>query len=89
MWKNFNDGKWQEAIDVRDFVQNNYKPYEGDDSFLVDTTKKTQELWDKAEALIHEEIKKGIIDIETSVFSGINNFCDWSLCSLTRLHNVS
>ncbi|MCH4888415.1 formate C-acetyltransferase [Acidaminobacter sp. JC074] len=74
MWDKFNKGKWQEAIDVRDFIQVNYKPYDGDASFLEGKTEKTQVLWDEAEALIHEEIKKGIIDIETSCFSGINNF---------------
>lgn len=74
MWTNFNKGKWQETIDVSDFIQNNYRPYTGDDSFLKGKSEKTADLWDKAEALIHEEIKKGIIDIETKVFSGIDNF---------------
>lgn len=74
MWQNFKQGKWQDAIDVRDFIQANYQPYDGDASFLVGKTEKTRALWDKAESLIHEEIKKGIIDIETSCFSGIDNF---------------
>ncbi len=74
MWDKFKTGKWQEAIDVRDFIQLNYTPYEGDDNFLEGRSEKTQTLWNKAEVLIHEEIKKGIIDIETSTFSGINNF---------------
>lgn len=64
----------KDKIDVRDFIQKNYKPYTGDDSFLCGKTEKTKVIWDKAEALIEEEIEKGIIDIETTVFSGIANF---------------
>ena len=74
MWEKFNSGKWQENIDVRDFIQVNYKPYDGDASFLKEKTEKTATLWQQAESLIHEEIKKGIIDIETSCFAGIDNF---------------
>ncbi len=74
MWEEFKSGQWQETIDVKDFIQKNYSPYEGDESFLEDKTRKTAELWEKADALIKEEIRKGIIDIETAVFSGINNF---------------
>ncbi len=70
----FKAGKWQSAIDVRDFIQNNYLPYEGDESFLKGKSQKTEKVWDKAEALIKEEIEKGIIDIETTIFSGINNY---------------
>lgn len=64
----------KDKIDVRDFIQKNYKPYTGDDSFLCGKTEKTKVIWDKAEALIEEEIEKGIVDIETTVFSGIANF---------------
>ena len=74
MWEKFNSGKWQENINVRDFIQVNYKPYDGDASFLEEKTEKTATLWKQAESLIHEEIQKGIIDIETSCFSGIDNF---------------
>ncbi|MCG8531325.1 MAG: formate acetyltransferase, partial [Desulfovibrionales bacterium] len=74
MWKSFKSGQWQKTIDVRDFIQTNYTPYLGDESFLENKTQKTSDLWDRADALIKEEIRKGIIDIETSVFSGINNF---------------
>jgi len=70
----FKTGEWQNRIDVRDFIQVNYTPYEGDENFLTPITERTKDLWDKAEALIHEEIKKGIIDIDTTVFSGINKF---------------
>ncbi len=72
--KAFNGGKWTESIDVRDFIQSNYKPYEGDESFLAGKSQKTESVWNKAEKLIEKEIEEGIIGIETSVFSGINQF---------------
>lgn len=74
MWKNFKEGPWQEDINVRDFIQKNYTPYEGDHSFLQDKSENTKKLWDEAENLIYKEIKEGIIDIETNCFSGVNNF---------------
>lgn len=74
MKKDFIKGTWNEAIDVRDFIQKNYTPYEGDDSFLVGMSKKTETIWGKAKSLIEEEIEKGIIDIETKVFSAIDAF---------------
>lgn len=73
-WEGFRTGKWTEQIDVRDFIQKNYTVYEGDKSFLAAPTEKTKKIWDKAEALIIEEIKKGVMDVETNQFSGINNF---------------
>ena len=73
-WENFKTGNWTREIDVRDFIQKNYAVYEGDKSFLATPTAKTKKVWDKAEALIIEEIKKGIIDVETNVVSGIDSF---------------
>ncbi|MBI9013805.1 MAG: formate C-acetyltransferase [Clostridiales bacterium] len=73
-WTNFKKGNWCESVNVRDFIQNNYKAYNGDESFLETQTDKTRTLWNQAETLIREEIKKGIIGIETSTVSGINNF---------------
>lgn len=73
-WKGFAEGKWTQEIDVRDFIQKNYTAYEGDKSFLAEPTEKTKKLWAQAEALIIEEIKKGVMDVETKEFSGINNF---------------
>lgn len=73
-WDGFKGELWKEHIDVRDFIQKNYTLYEGDDSFLVGKTDKTNKVWDKAHALIVEEIKKGIIDVETNEISGIDNF---------------
>jgi len=73
-WNDFKGIEWKNKIDVKDFIQKNYTLYEGDDSFLVGTTAKTDKVWDKANSLIIEEIKKGIIDVETNEISGIDNF---------------
>jgi len=74
MRKSFVKGMWTESINVRDFIQNNYQPYEGVASFLTGKSTKTAKIWNQSQALIEEEIKKGIIDIETRVFSGINQY---------------
>ena len=73
-WKGFHDGPWADGINVRSFIQRNYTLYDGDDSFLAGISPKTRAVWDKCEALIVEEIKKGIIDVETDIISGIDNF---------------
>jgi len=73
-WQGFQTGKWTESIDVRDFIQKNYTMYDGDKNFLAVPTEKTKMLWDKAKDLIIEEIKKGVMDVETKIFSGINCF---------------
>lgn len=74
MRKPFKTGVWNDSIDVSDFIQNNFNPYLGDESFLTGKSTKTDILWTQAKALIEEEIEKGIIDIETKVYSGIDNF---------------
>jgi len=71
---NFTSGKWSEDIDVRDFVNLNYKPYSGDESFLAPATERTKKLWDEADNLITNEIKTKDIKIDTSRYSGINNY---------------
>lgn len=73
-WEGFRSGEWRHLINVRNFIQRNYTPYEGDDAFLTGTTERTERVWEKCRALIIEEVKKGIIDVETSVVSGIDNF---------------
>ena len=71
-WKDFNTGVWDKAIDVRDFIQRNYVPYEGDDSFLVGPTERTTKLWDKVMKLYEEEREKGgMLDADTSVATHI------------------
>ena len=62
------------AIDVRQFIQDNYTPYTGDESFLAGVSANTKVVWSKADALIKEEIDQGVLDVETRIFSGINNF---------------
>ena len=73
-WKGFKAGNWQNEINVEDFIRNNYTPYEGDDSFLEGRTEKTDAVYKIVRDLILEEIKKGIIDVETEIVSGIDNF---------------
>ncbi len=73
-WDTFKGDKWKNEIDVRDFIQNNLTVYEGDDSFLEATTENTDRLWEKSKALLKEEIKKGVLDIDVDHISGINNF---------------
>lgn len=73
-WNGFRTGEWRHLVNVRNFIQKNYTPYEGDSSFLAPISPNTKKVWEKAEALIIEEVKKGIIDVETNIVSGINNF---------------
>lgn len=73
-WYKFNDGSWTTEINVRCFIQQNYTPYEGDDSFLVGPTKRTEELWEEVKKLMILEQEKGIIDAETSKPSTITTF---------------
>lgn len=73
-WKDFEPGVWMDGVNVRSFIQKNYTLYEGDDSFLVGVSEKTAKVWEKCHELIVEEIKKGIIDVETDIISGIDNF---------------
>ncbi|HTL31299.1 MAG TPA: pyruvate formate lyase family protein, partial [Tepidisphaeraceae bacterium] len=62
-WKGFARGIWQKELNVRDFIQQNYQPYEGDASFLAPTTDRTKGIWDKLNALFAEERKKGVLDV--------------------------
>ncbi|HOQ16469.1 MAG TPA: formate C-acetyltransferase [Defluviitaleaceae bacterium] len=72
-WRNFREGNWVKEIDVRDFIQKNYAPYDGDDSFLAGPTKRTLKLWDKVMELTKVEREKGILDAETKIPSGITS----------------
>jgi formate C-acetyltransferase len=66
-------GRWQTEIDVRDFIQANYLPYEGDASFLAGPTERTRALWQKVSALMREERERGgVLDVETHIPSTIN-----------------
>ncbi len=73
-WSGFKTGEWRHLVNVRNFIQKNYTPYSGDESFLSPISEKTAIVWAEAGELIKEEIKKGIIDVEVNAVSGINNF---------------
>lgn len=72
-WDKFQPGDWQKEINVRDFIQRNYTPYEGDSSFLKGTTEKTQKLWDEVLELYkkEKESKGGVLDIDTKTVSTV------------------
>jgi formate C-acetyltransferase len=69
-WRGFAAGMWQRGIDLRNFIQLNYSPYEGDGAFLEDPTARTRTLWESLEPLLAEEREKGILDV-SQVPSGI------------------
>jgi formate C-acetyltransferase len=73
-WRDFQPGSWMTDVNVRSFIQHNYTPYEGDDTFLSGPTQKTSQLWQQVMELMQEEAKKGIIDAEISVPSTITAF---------------
>ena len=73
-WKGFHTGEWRHLVNVRNFIQKNYTPYTGDEAFLSGVSPRTAKVWEKASVLITEEIKKGIIDVDTHTVSGIDNF---------------
>ncbi len=73
-WKDFTPGVWQNEINVRDFIQKNYTPYEGDESFLQGPTKETGELWDQVMDLTAKEREAGgVLDMDTRVISTITS----------------
>ena len=74
VWNGFKKGKWNKQIDVRDFIQNNYTPYEGDESFLAGPTERTTRLWNEVLELYAKEREKGVLDVATDVASDINAF---------------
>ena len=73
-WRNFKEGAWTTEVNVRDFIQKNYKNYEGDESFLEGTTKKTDKVWAHCTDLLKEELKKHVLDIDVDHMAGINAF---------------
>ena len=74
-WNGFIGGAWQDEINVRDFIMQNYKPYEGDSSFLAKATPRTKALMDKVQALFALERQKGgVLDIDTETVSSLTSF---------------
>ena len=74
-WKDFKEGDWTTEINVRDFIQHNYTPYEGDSSFLAGATDKTKKLWDEVLELCKQEqaSQGGVLDIDSSTISTITS----------------
>lgn len=73
-WDGFSGRLWKEGIDVRDFIQNNYKPYDGDESFLEGPTEATDRLWGRLQELQKEErAKGGVLDMDTDVVSSLTS----------------
>ena len=73
-WVGFVPGKWTQSIDVRDFIQNNYTAYDGDESFLAGPTEATDKLWGKLKELQKEErAKGGVLDMDTNIVSSITS----------------
>ena len=71
-WEGFEGRLWKEQIDVRDFIQKNYTPYDGDESFLEGPTEATDKLWDAVQKLQKEErAKGGVLDIDTDIVAYI------------------
>ncbi len=74
-WLGFKGRKWKEDVDVRDFIQHNYEPYDGDESFLEGPTEATDKLWGELQKLQKEErAKGGVLDMETKVVSGLTAY---------------
>ena len=74
-WKNFKQGNWTKKIDVRNFIQTNYTPYEGDSSFLKGATENTKKLWDEVSELFKKERDNGgVLDVDTKTVSDINAY---------------
>ena len=79
-WRGFQSGIWCRQIDVRDFIQQNYEPYDGDGSFLAPATPRTQKIWSQLQQLFVEERRKGVLRIGDS---------GWSFGTSENEHSVS
>jgi len=89
-WNEFSGSLWREEVNVRDFIQNNYTPYDGDESFLAGPTEATQKLYDKLQKLQKEErAKGGVLECDTEIVSSITShkpgYIDESLKDLEKV----
>lgn len=73
-WQDFKEGIWKKEVNVSDFIQKNYESYDLDESFLKGKTSRTDKVWKTCEELLKEELKKHVLDIDTTNMSGIDNF---------------
>ena len=73
-WRNFTNGTWQNEINVRDFIQKNYKPYDGDERFLEGPTQDTLDLWEQVLELSKKEREAGgVLDMDIKIISTITS----------------
>lgn len=73
-WRNFKGGAWETEVNVRDFIQKNYTPYDGDESFLEGPTQDTKDLWDEVLELSKKEREAGgVLDMDTKIISTITS----------------
>ena len=80
-WEGFEDGIWQEEINTRDFIQKNYQPYDGDESFLAGPTEATDKLWGVLKELQKKErANGGVLDMDTDVVSTITSHAPGYIC---------
>src|SRR5574344_2136617 len=89
-WRNFKGNKWQSEVNLKDFIQNNYTGYDGDEIFLAGPTPATDELWGKLQQLQKEErAKGGVLDMETEVVSSLTfygpGYIDESMKELEKI----
>ena len=78
-WRGFQFGVWQNEINVRDFIQQNYQPYDGDESFLAPATQRTENIWNRLKELFKEERKKGVLEVSqipSSITSHVPGYID-------------
>ena len=73
-WNGFKKGKWQTEINTANFIATNYKEYRGDESFLKGVSSKTEKVWKKCQSLLKKEAISGVLDVETDIIAGIDNF---------------
>ncbi len=71
-WRSLQTGEWKDAVNVRDFIQRNYRPYDGEESFLKPASERTLALWKKTEALLAKELENdGVLDLDTATIAGV------------------
>ena len=89
-WNGFEGRIWKEEINVRDFIQKNYKPYDGDEEFLAGATSATEKLWSELQKLQKEERRKGgVLDMDTEIVSSITSHAPGYICeSLKDLEKI-
>ena len=89
-WRSFQGGAWETEVNVRDFIQKNYHPYDGDDSFLEGPTQDTTDLWDQVLELSRQEREAGgVLDMDTKIISSVQKrtYHHWtSGCIRTRTY---